>query len=125
MINKSLYIIVFFFLLSTILYSQAKNDTLIFFSHFSFFPVKSIEIIDTCNSTSIFLYSKDGRFITPKFLIINQKSIIFKIIMRQYFPFNKVIRYVSIYEIKTKYIYLWRQRNNIQFDCMKRYRGIV
>ena len=115
---KIWFISVLFFLVNIESYSQEKNDTLFFFSRFSYL-MKSIEVIDSCNGTIIKLNSDDGRLLTPKELIINEQTKVLKVIIRYNFFLKKVIGYVYTDSIKTKFIYIWYHQKKVEFQYCK------
>lgn len=102
---------------SITLFSQEKNDTLIFQSKFGFLT-KSIEIIDSCNGASIKLNSKDGRLRTPKEFIINKNTKVIKVIIIRY-PLifrKKIVGYLKIEDVGKKVINIWDQNGVLEYQ---------
>lgn len=101
--------------LNTILYSQDKNDTIIFFSKFNLFT-SYIEILDSCNGTSIKINSKDGTRSTPKEFIINKNTRELKVIIHFPLFFGKAIDYLKVEEIYKKVIFIWYQKKRMKYQ---------
>ncbi|MEI6347547.1 MAG: hypothetical protein WCP69_06340 [Bacteroidota bacterium] len=108
-------------LTNSFVFSQDIKDTLFFHSAFDFW-VKRIEISDTCSGGKIVLNPHDGKHISPKTMIVNQETKVFKVII--YYRFlSKKIGYLQLSDIKTKYIYIYKKDKNVQFVFPRKIKG--
>ncbi len=105
-------------------HSQSHNDTLNFYSHFNF-QIKYIEVIDTCNGNSITITPKDGKYRTPKEIILNEKSKVFKIIVKPRFSFRKFVSFIIISDIELKYVDIWMRKGIIKYNFHDRVKPFI